>query len=543
MSEAVAVSVDTEEEALAWITEALAAGDFAKKADTLRLAERFELKQEPIRLKWEMLEAEARQRRLAAGEDFAAKLNRAKQAQEKPAEPSEKALGEMRLAAAGGALAERLNGALAKKDLGLAEAPKRVKPAAVEEPWTGDRVPGAVGAISDWIIAYSIRPNPMMALGVALAVVGTVIGRRVKGPQDAATHLYMIMLAPTGFGKDDPLACGRRLLTALDESLIGPDEFVSSQGLWRFLKEHPLCCCFVDELGDQIALINDQKGNGFVGMVFSTLKKCYNAWSDVRTAAKAGQDSEVIRSPAPSIIGAGVPTPFFRALQAKDLEGGFVNRLLVLPFEGHKKPPEKMRTVPADPPKELIDRLRALPRLNLSMLDQRLDGRIPEPLKIDWADDGAPEVYLEFSRRIDELQSADGDENRKDLSQRVCENAIRIATIVAVGRRARAVGKRDIEFGIELAERGFEAVVGGVERYMFERFEFPRMVETVYNKVVAAGGKMSTRDLNRAFRNHQAWGNELSRALDQLEKEERIARCNNVGSGNRSSPGWEIVGE
>jgi hypothetical protein len=130
----------------------------------------------------------------------------------------------------------------------------------VEEPWIDNRVPGTVGAITDWILAYSIRPNPVMALGVALTVVGTVVGRKVQGPQDGATHLYMIMLAPTAFGKDDPLNCGRRLLTAFDEQLIGPDEFVSSQGVWRFLKAHPLCCCFVDELGEQFALINDQKG-------------------------------------------------------------------------------------------------------------------------------------------------------------------------------------------------------------------------------------------------------------------------------------------
>jgi hypothetical protein len=90
-----------------------------------------------------------------------------------------------------------------------------------EEPWIGNRVPGTVGAITDWILAYSIRPNPMMALGVALVIVGTVIGRRIKGPQDAATHLYMIMLAPTGFGKDDPLNCGRRLLTAFEEKFAG----------------------------------------------------------------------------------------------------------------------------------------------------------------------------------------------------------------------------------------------------------------------------------------------------------------------------------
>jgi hypothetical protein len=151
--------------------------------------------------------------------------------------------------------------------------------------------------------------------------------------------------------------------------------------------------------------------------------------------------------------------------------------------------------------------------------------------------------YLSFSRRIDEIQDGGGNENQRDLSQRVCENAIRIATIVAVGRGAMAVGKRDIEFGIELAERSFDAVVGGVEHYMFERFEFPRMVEAVYNKIASAGGKISGRDLNRAFRNHQAWGNELKRALDQPVAEERIVPCANVGYSNRQSPGWMIKGD
>jgi hypothetical protein len=347
----------------------------------------------------------------------------------------------------------------------------------------------------------------MMALGVALTIVGTVIGRKVQGPQDSATHLYMIMLAPTGFGKDDPLNCGRRLLTAFDERLIGPDEFVSSQGVWRFLKAKPLCCCFVDELGEQVALINDQKGNGFVAMIFGTFKKCYNAWTEVHTAAKADVDSDVIRCPAPSIVGAGTPESFFRALRAKDLESGFVNRLVVLPFEGHKKPKEKARTVSSEPPQALLDRLAALPRLELidSVISKDGAPKLPKPLIIPWADDGAADVYFELSRRMDVVQE-EGDDNHRDLSQRVCENAIRIATIIAVGRGARAVAKEDIQFGIQLMEQSFEAVTGGVERYMFERFEFPRMCEAVFSKIVSAGGAISARELHRAFRNHQAWG-------------------------------------
>jgi hypothetical protein len=104
---------------------------------------------------------------------------------------------------------------------------------------------------------------------------------------------------------------------------------------------------------------------------------------------------EVIRCPAPSIIGVGTPESFFRALRSKDLESGFVNRLVVLPFEGHKKPSEKMRTVPAEPPQELIDRLHSLPKVHFA--DKAVDGKLPAPLILPWADDGAADVYFEFS--------------------------------------------------------------------------------------------------------------------------------------------------
>jgi hypothetical protein len=408
----------------------------------------------------------------------------------------------------------------------------------VEEPWIDNHVPGTVGAIMDWILAYSIRPNPVMALGVSLVVVGTVIGRKVKGPQDCATHLYIIILAPTGFGKDDPLNCGRRLLTAYKEELLGIDEFVSSQGIWRFLRRHPLCCCFVDELGEQIALINDQKSNPFVGMVFGALKKCYNGWGEVRTAAKADEDSHLIRCPAPSIVGAGVPEIVFRSLEYKDLTGGFLNRVLVLPFEGHKKPPEKIRTVPADPPEELLNRLRALPQLRWEVDKPILsEDKLPPPLEVGWSDDGAQDVYLALSKRMDERE-ASGDAG-KDLCQRICENSLRIATIIAVGRGAHAVGKRDIEFAIDLCERSFDAVVGGAQRYMYERFEFPRMCEAVLSKISAYGGVARIRDLKRDFRNSIRWGNELQRVFDHLVGEESIVFDKNLNDGpGPASPGF-----
>ena len=46
-------------------------------------------------------------------------------------------------------------------------------------------VPGLLGEIIDWITATSRRPNRVLALGAAVTVVGTLIGRRAAGPPAA----------------------------------------------------------------------------------------------------------------------------------------------------------------------------------------------------------------------------------------------------------------------------------------------------------------------------------------------------------------------
>src|SRR5262249_1193218 len=73
------------------------------------------------------------------------------------------------------------------------------------EPLT--HLPGAVGDIVDWITGTARRPNRVLALGAALTIVGTLIGRRVAGPTYSATHLYIVTVAPATAGKDHPRRC------------------------------------------------------------------------------------------------------------------------------------------------------------------------------------------------------------------------------------------------------------------------------------------------------------------------------------------------
>jgi Protein of unknown function (DUF3987) len=389
-------------------------------------------------------------------------------------------------------------------------------------------VPGLTGEIVEWIVRGAKRPNRMMALGVASVVIGTLIGRVVEGPTRSATHLFLIMLAPTGYGKDWPLQCGVKLMDAIGRSdLLGPQEWASAPGFIKRLKRNPLMVCFVDELGDELNLVNNQNGNEWVSKIIGLLKKCYNAWGTVITAEKVSEESEKILSPAPSIVGAATPESFFTALQPKDLESGFANRLVILPFEGHQRPSEQDVPSGADkPPKALITALKKLcrqPSIGERILNNKMDGSAPEPPSrepVPWGE-GASKIYYAFSKKMDSFEA--GGRQRYELGMRVCENAARLATNMAVGRGSPTVDREDIEWAVKLSERSFNAAIGGVERYMHEYLEFPKFCDRILDALRTNGGELPRREVLRQFGRKQRWGIELERALTQLKKEERIS--------------------
>src|SRR5262249_8935229 len=129
-------------------------------------------------------------------------------------------------------------------------------------------VPGLVGDITEWIVETSMLPNRMMALGVGLAVVGGLISRRVLGPTNSMTHLFQVLLAPTGAGKQDPMQRGRDLIAAVVEEdaglILGDTTWQSAPGIEKMLEECPVRICFIDEVGDELVKINSNTGNAFV---------------------------------------------------------------------------------------------------------------------------------------------------------------------------------------------------------------------------------------------------------------------------------------
>jgi hypothetical protein len=411
-------------------------------------------------------------------------------------------------------------------------------------------VPGLVGDVTEWIVAGARRPNRMMALGVALTVVGTIIGRRIKGPTGSATHLYIINLAPTGIGKDHPMKAGAALMAATDNAaLLGPQGWASAPGFENLLKRKPLMICFIDELGDELAKVNGHNNSVYVTQVIGLLKKCYNAWEIIITAEKVKEESETIDWPAPSIVGAATPEKFFEALNPSDLESGFANRLMILPFEGYRLPPEQEPEVDLwDLPPALVAGLRALPKQRAIAKEALLEGVVgpdgkPKPAKPDEvsrADDDAKATYFAFSRELDKL--AEGDEQRYQLSKRACENAVRIATNIAVGRWSPTVNREDITHAIAVARRSHDAACGGIAQYMRQYYEFPKFCERALAWMSEQPDGFATDyEFNRKFRSNARASFDLQNVINQLLREKRIVRALRTPARGPAAEGYRVL--
>ena len=72
------------------------------------------------------------------------------------------------------------------------------------------RLDGALGMFVSYILSTAIRPQPWLAVGAALAALGTLMGRKYRTVSNLRSNLYVIGLAASGGGKDHAATPSRR---------------------------------------------------------------------------------------------------------------------------------------------------------------------------------------------------------------------------------------------------------------------------------------------------------------------------------------------
>ena len=365
------------------------------------------------------------------------------------------------------------------------------------------RPPGLVGAIADWIVSTSRKEQPNLAIGAALAITGTLCGRHVRGPTGAGTALYVLALAPTGRGKDAPLrACTRVLKEADLARCMGPEQWMSMSALTGMVKRQPLTLCAQDEFGAFMARIFSRRASGHERGIPKVLRELWGVNFGLWTTAEwASSASEVIEAPHLSLYGTSTHEQFYSAMEGTAIQDGTLNRFLVI--EGTRKPRRRDDPGNADQVspdilegcRDVWHRSGALAAAQRSQADYNL-ATAGACTVLAWAADGAKERFIAFQ---DEMEGeADSDSRRADLVMRSPEMAVRIATIVAAGRRAGTVTLDDLEFGITLVRASVEHMSRGIEEFMAEN-EYEASSRKVMS-AIAKAGRLSRRDLSRRFR-------------------------------------------
>ena len=428
-------------------------------------------------------------------------------------------------------LSERL-GFASGLEVRLAGQIRTVDPPAADalEPFT--HVSGVVGDIVDWIVATARRPNRVLALGAAVTVVGTLIGRRVAGPTRSATHLYVVPVGPTGAGKQHLVDAATALMRAAGaKSHIGPGEFISMPAVVNFILRKPLALCLQDEYGAFLRRITSKKASGFENTVSKILRTLWaTSFSAMATPEWADREMKIIQSPAVSILGLSTSDEFHGALQGDSVANGFLNRFLVLNSNLRSSDVEP-RLEPGAVPDGLSAALRALYLWSGPHTLLQIDN--PEiaftPQVMPWANEEAAACYRDFERMHD--AHMDDEPDLRPYLARAGEIAVRLATIRAAGRcgLAARVDSSDMEWGAGIAWTAGQALAMAAVEFL------PQSERGVYGDkilgLIRRRGTMKVRDIQMFIRG----------SLRSAEIKDLLAQLVEAGAIEWTADGYRAV--
>ncbi len=380
-------------------------------------------------------------------------------------------------------------------------------------------VPGLLGELIEWNVRTARYPSRMMALAAAIAVVGKLLDRKVAGPTMSGTHLYTVVLAPTGSGKQHQLDVVKTLLTTAGMGdLIGPGDFSSVQALQQLIKEKPSCISVIDEFGSFLRRIKDGAQMSNIREITGEMRTLWSSWIQYDSIKKAKEESVRVYSPAFAIFGVTTAGDFYSALKIEDASNGFLNRFLIMEetSRGEEKEPEHWV---GDVPFILMERLHkpvAKYQSPPGVSRASFDGPVKPQYKLGWGP-GAFELYQQFTRSI----RSETDDRVLELRIRASEMAVRLATIRACGRLAETVDVDDIEWAIALARASADMLCAGVAEHVMPE-GLDGLCEKIMEVVLRKNGVCSERDIFRSVRRRIKRAKDLDDALGYLVKEERI---------------------
>ncbi len=379
---------------------------------------------------------------------------------------------------------------------------------------------GASKAPGEWS-GGGWRGLPIINLGAALCIVGTLAARKWATPTEGGTHLYILGLAGTGQGKDHPKRAATHILAAAGlKRFVAPSSWKSDSALVQHVSRHPACVSFSDEVGEFIGRLNSKGASTHERGVSGVMRELWGVNWGIHTPpgwaeSRDRQRVEPISAPAYSFLGLSVPEAVWEALASSDLSNGFANRFIVLANDRDIPEQDPDESV-FDVPETLLQRLRDLVEYGGALSNMTMHhGETSAPMvRVPWdGGRGGPahqvfKAFQEFCRVQPESET---------LMKRTAEIACRLATIRAIGIAGpdAVVSVADMEWGREVAIWSARRMIADTAAYMSESDHQARAKFVLRHLTEAPDRYLSRTALCRKV-NHRFDGRVLDLVLEGL---------------------------
>ena len=241
---------------------------------------------------------------------------------------------------------------------------KRV--AAAPEPVADDllAVGGVLGMLVDECNRTAIRRQPFLALGAAICAVGTLAGRRYRGPTDLRTNIYIAAVAESGAGKDHaPEVVRRCLADAGLERYLGGENLASGRAVLSSLEQYPARLFQIDELGLFLRTVTGKNAPGHKTEIWSELMKLYSrakgTYGGTEYADQKANARVNLQQPHACLYGMTTPSTFWSALEGGAMLDGSLARFLLFVTDDHRPPRNKGVGI-IEPPAALLSALQEI---------------------------------------------------------------------------------------------------------------------------------------------------------------------------------------
>jgi hypothetical protein len=289
-----------------------------------------------------------------------------------------------------------------------------------------DRPPG--------VYAAAPRPVPEIALVAAIGLMCGIVGRsyNVSG---TGLNQYVLLLAPTGTGKEAIASGIEKLMKAVERTVpassdfIGPAEIASSPALTKYLSRTP---CFVSVLGEFGLTLQEMsmpRAPGYLVSLKRLMLDLYNKSGEgsqlrPRIYSDREKNTDTVSSPAFSLVGESTPLRFYQALSEDMIEEGLLPRILTIEYTGPRPPLNEERI--NDPSFHLVDQLGALCTHSLMLNSQN------KTINVRF-DERAIAVFKAFNDYCDKKINSSQSELTRQLWNRAHIKAMKLAALVAIG--------------------------------------------------------------------------------------------------------------